>query len=439
MSNLERDTRRMIRNLNLAGLATIVILIGGIGGWAATAHLSGAVIASGSIVVESNLKRVQHPTGGVVGQILIKEGDPVEEGQVVIRLDETIPRAMLGIVRSQLDELTARQTRLLTERDGSDDLTFPADLLRRRSEPGLTTAMAGEEKLFEARRSARTGQRSQLRERLAQINEEVQGLSAQREAKANEIDLIGQELKGVAELYEKKLVSIMRYMALRRDQQKLQGDHGQLGADIARARARIAETELQIIQLDQDFRTEVLKDLRDTEGKIGELRERVTAAEDQLQRIEIRAPQAGIVHQLAVHTIGGVIKNGDTIMSIVPRLDELIVEARVAPQDIDQIALGAQVAVRIMAGNQRTTPTVAGVLIHISADLTREPGTATQPSQAFFLVRVSLPKDSVKQLGDFRLLPGMPAEAFIETGTRTPLDYLIRPLQEQIARTFRER
>jgi HlyD family secretion protein len=439
MSDVERDTRRMIRKLNLAGLATIGLLIGGIGGWAATAQLASAVIAPGSIVVESNLKRVQHPTGGVVGQILVKEGDTVEEGQVVIRLDETVPRAMLGIVRSQLDELVARQTRLLAERDLSENLTFPDDLLRRRSEPGLGTAMAGEEKLFEARRSARTGQRAQLRERLAQINEEVQGLSAQRAAKANEIDLIGQELKGVTELYEKKLVSIVRYMALQRDQQKLQGDHGQLGADIARARGRIAETELQIIQLDQDFRTEVLKDLRDAEGKIGELRERFTAAEDQLQRVEIRAPQAGIVHQLAVHTIGGVIKTGDTILSIVPRLDELIVEARVSPQDIDQIALGAPVAVRIMAGNQRTTPTVAGVLIHVSADLTREPGNGTQPSQAYFSVRVSLPKESVKQLGDLRLVPGMPAEAFIATGTRSPLEYLIRPLQEQIARTFRER
>ena len=228
-------------------------------------------------------------------------------------------------------------------------------------------------------------------------------------------------------------------MQLQRDRSRIEGERGQFIAEIARARAKISETELQIIQLEQDFRTEVLKELRDTQGKIAELVERVAAAEDQLMRVDIRAPRTGAVHSLAVHTIGGVISNGETIMSIVPRGDELIVEAKVAPQDIDQIGLGARVVVRIMAGNQRTMPELNGVLSHVSADLTREQVSAGVPAQVHYLVRVSLAQTELERLGDFRLLPGMPAEVFIQTQARTPLQYLIKPLRDQIARSFHER
>jgi HlyD family secretion protein len=433
------DPRRTIRKLNLIGLAIAVLLIGGVGGWATTTHLAGAVIASGSIVVESNVKKVQHPTGGVVGEILVKEGGEVKDGQVVLRLDDTVTRATLGVVRSQLDEFTARQARLLAERDGDDAIDFPAQLMSRRGDPSVATATAGEEKLFESRKTARTGQRAQLRERVAQMNEEIRGLSAQLAAKEKELELIGQELVGVADLYKKNLVSISRYMQLQRDQTRLLGERGSLIADIARARGRISETELQIIQLDQDFRTEVLKELRDAQGKIAELKERVTAAEDQLKRVDLRAPQSGFVHQLAVHTVGGVISNGETIMQIVPRADDLVAEAKVAPNDIDQVAVGAKAVVRIMAGNQRQTPEVAGTVIRVSADLAREQANGAQPAQAYYTVRITLPPEEVARLQDLRLVPGMPVEAFIQTYARTPLEYLLKPLHDQFARTFRER
>ena len=293
---MTEDPRRTIRKLNLVGLAITVLLVGGVGGWAATSQLAGAVIAPGTIVVESSVKKVQHPTGGVVGEILVKEGGEVEAGQIVLRLDDTVTRATLGVVRSQLDELMAREARLLAERDDADVIVFPAQLTSGREDPSAATAVAGEQRLFESRRSARTGQRAQLRERIAQTNEEIRGLTAQQEAKESEIKLIAKELVGVAELYQKNLVSISRFTQLQRDQTRLQGERGQLIADIARARGKISETELQIIQLDQDFRTEVLKDLRETQGKIAELKERVTAAEDQLKRVDIRAPQAGNVH-----------------------------------------------------------------------------------------------------------------------------------------------
>jgi len=428
-----------IRKLNLLGIAIILFLVGGVGGWAATVQLAGAVIAQGVVVVESNVKKIQHPTGGVVGQILVKQGDVVKEGQVLLRLDDTVPRANLGIVRSQLDELLARQARLWAERDGADTLTFAEELRKRITEAPVANATAGEEKLFEARRHVRIGQRKQLREKIAQTEEEIRGLTAQRDAKTKELGLIAEELKGVADLYKKNLVSISRFMALQRDQAKLEGERGQFIAEIARARGRISENELQIIQLEQEFRNEVLKDLRDTEGKVAELRERQTAAEDQLRRVELRAPQDGIVHQLNVHTVGGVITNAETIMLIVPITDNLIVEAKVAPSDVDQIEQGAKVLVKIMAGNQRTMPDITGTVIHVSADLTRDPAQGNQPGASYFLVRISLSMESLEQVRDLRLMPGMPAEAFIQTTYRTPLDYLIKPLREQIARTFRER
>jgi HlyD family secretion protein len=434
------DARKnSIRKLNLAGFTTIAILVGGVGGWAATMQLSGAVIAAGMLVVESNVKKVQHPTGGVVGEILVKEGSVVENGEIVLRLDDTIPRASLAIVRSQLDELLSRQGRLVAERDGAEAITFPEELVRRIHEPSVAASTASEIKLFESRRQVRTGQRNQLRERIGQIEEEITGLASQRDAKESELRLISEELKGVESLYKKNLVSIMRYMQLQRDQAKLQGDRGQFIADIARARARISESELQIIQLEQEFRNEVLKELREIDGRTAELREKFNAAEDQLKRVDLRAPQAGIVHQLNVHTVGGVITNAETIMLIVPQTDELIVEAKVSPTDIDQISLGATVMARIMAGNHRTTPDVSGVVTRVSADLTREASTATSSGAAYYLVRIELSADSVRGLAGLKLIPGMPVEAFIRTESRTALDYLIKPLQEQIARTFRER
>jgi len=439
MSNGRSELHRRIRRLNLIGLTAVAVLVFGVGGWAAVAQLSGAVIAPGFVVVESNIKKVQHPNGGIVGQIFVKEGSRVEEGDILVRLDDTVPRANLGVIRSQLDELTARQARLIAERDNTETISFPEELTSRGGETQVAAAVTGEQKLFESRRQSRLGQRALLQERVAQINEEVRGLTSQRKAKEGEISLISEELKGVAELFAKNLVSISRYMVLQRDKTKLEGEHGQLGAEIARARGRISETELQMIQLEKDFITDVLKELREIEGKVAELRERMIAAVDQLRRIDIRAPQSGTVLQLTVHTVGGVIGAAETIMLIVPQGDQLVVEARVAPVDIDQIVVGAPVQVRIQAGNQRTTPSVAGTVTHISADLTREAANSGQPGQAYFVVRVSLSEESVKNLGDLKLVPGMPAEALIETGVRTPLEFLIKPLREQIARTFRER
>jgi HlyD family secretion protein len=433
---IEQESRRAMRRLHLVGFSLVVLLFGGFGGWATTTHLAGAVIAPGTLVVETSVKKVQHPTGGVIGEILVKEGDLVEEGQVVVRLDDTIPRSTLGIVRSQLYELLARDARLRAERDDAPEIAFPAVLSNDPTDETVALSVASERKLFESRKFARDGQRAQLRERVAQSKEEIGGLSAQIEAKESEIGLIGEELAGVTELYKKNLVSISRYMQLQRDQARTKGEHGQFTAERARARAKISETELQIIQLDQDFRTDVMKDLREAQGKIAELKERVTAAEDQLKRIDIRAPRTGFVNQLSVHTVGGVIANGETLMQIVPRSDVLVVEAKVAPHDVDQLVPHAPVSIRVMAANQRTTPEITGELTNISADLTHD---QQQPNQYYYLVRISLPERQLAKLSDIKLVPGMPAEAFIKTHDRTPMEYLLKPLREQVGRAFRER
>jgi HlyD family secretion protein len=431
------DPLRSIRKLNVFGFAAVVLFLGGVGGWAATSQLSGAVIAPGTLVVESNVKKVQHPTGGVVGQLLVQEGNRVEAGQVVMRLDDTVTRATLGVVQSQLDELSARESRLRAERDGDETVTFPDELIHRgKTESGVGIAVAGEEKLFHSRRTARDGQRAQLRERVVQTQEEITGLMAQQQAKESEIKFIDEELIGVSKLYQQNLVNIQRFMALNREQARLHGERGQFIATVARARAKISETELQIFQLDQDFRTEVLRDLREAQGKIAELKERKTAAEDQLRRVEVRAPQSGIVHQLATHTVGGVVSPGETVMQIVPISDQLVVEAKIAPQDIDQVSLTAPATVRIMAGNQRTMMDLFGKVTHIAADLTRE---KEQPNLVYYIVRASISDEEVKKLADLKLMPGMPAEIFIQTHERTPLQYLLKPLEEQISRTFRER
>jgi len=295
--------------------------------------------------------------------------------------------------------------------------------------------MESESKLFELRRSARQGQKAQFRERIDQLQEETRGLVAQQAAKDQELGLIGRELAGVKELWAKNLIQLTRLTALEREQARLQGERGQLVASAAQIKGKIAETELQIIQVDQDLSSDVAKEMREIEAKIGEFVERKVTAEDQLKRIEIRAPQDGTVFQSAVHTVGGVIAPGDTIMLIVPNADNLIVEAKVNPQDIDQLQLGQKAMLRFSAFNQRTTPEIAGAVARISADTTTEQRTG----QSYYLVRVAMPPQEVARLGEVKLLPGMPVEAFIQTGERTVLSYLMKPLHDQFMRSFKEK
>jgi HlyD family secretion protein len=413
----------------------MVLLAGGVGSLGATTELAGAVIAPGTMVVDSNVKKVQHPTGGVVGELRVRDGDRVKSGDIVVRLDETITQANLAIVVKSLNEMHARLARLEAERDDTADVQFPAELLARSADPEVKRVIDGERNLFQLRRKARSGQKQQLGERIQQLREEIQGITGQAAAKKREIELIGQELEGVRDLWRKNLVQIQRVTALERDSARLEGERGQLIAATAQSKGKISEIELQIIQIDQDLRSEVAKELREVQAKIAELVERKVAAEDQLKRIDIRAPQDGLVHQLVVHTVGGVITPGEAMMLIVPEADNLTVEAKLNPQDIDQVQPGQKAVLRFSTFNQRTTPELNGTVIRVSADLT----TDQRSGVSYYTVRISIPEAEVARLGGLKLLPGMPLEAFIQTGDRTVLSYLMKPMADQIARAFRGR
>jgi HlyD family secretion protein len=430
-----RGARRSIRLHLMIGLAVIAILAGGLGGWASTQQISGALIAPGQIVVESNVKKVQHPTGGVVGVLVARDGDVVKAGDVVVRLDDTVTKANLAIVTKNLDAALARAGRLEAEQRGLDKIKFPPMLTDRAGDPDVAAVIASETKLFEVRVNGRAGQKAQLSERIRQLKEEVEGLSAQERAKEQEIALVLQELTGVRELYDKRLIQISRLTTLERDSARLNGERAQYVAARAQAKGKITETELQIIQVDKDVVSEVSKDLRETNDKIGELIERKVTAEDQLRRVEIRAPQDGIVEQSSVHTVGGVITAGDTIMLIVPQSDDLQVEAKVNPQDIDKLQVGEKTLLRLSAFNQRTTPELNGVVSRVSPDVT----TDQRSGQSYYTIRVSMPPEEIARLGDVRLIPGMPVEAFVQTGERTLMSYLMKPLSDQLMRAFREK
>ena len=419
----------------MLGLAAVMLVAGGIGGWATTTEISGALIAPGSVVVESSARKVQHPSGVVVGEIAVTGGLNVAAGDILIRLDETMTRANLQIVSKTLDEMTTRRARLRAERDGASEMSWPSAFRNRRQDESIIELMADEQRLFELRSSTRLGQKRQLRERIAQLREEANGIIAQQAAKSQELVLVNNELEGVRELWSKQLIQMNRLTALEREAARLDGERAQLIAAAAQGRGKISEIELQITQIDRELASEVGRELREIDGKAGEYAERKVAAEDQLRRIDIRAPISGTVHELNVHTVGGVISAGEQLMLIVPASERLTVEARVSPQDIDQVRVGQTAALRFSAFSQRTTPEINGAVSRVSADVTTEQRTGI----AYYTARIAIGPDELARLGDVRLVPGMPVEAFIKTADRTVGSYLTKPLFDQVARAFRER
>jgi HlyD family secretion protein len=426
---------RSARHHALAGAIVLLVLAGGFGGWAAMTQIAGAVIAPGVVAVDTDVKKVQHPTGGVVGDLRVREGDAVKAGQVVVRLDDTVTRANLAIVVKSLDELYAREARLEAERDGADKPVFPQSLIARADDPEIARLMTGELRLFDLRRTSRQGQKDQLREQVAQLNEQIHGFLGQAEATRRQIALVHTERDSVQDLWQKNLVPLSRITSLEREAARLDGESNQLVASIAETKGKISETQLKIIQVDQDLRSDVAKELRDIQGKMAELDERKIAAEDQLKHIDIRAPQDGFVHELSVHTAGEVISPGDPIMLIVPDHDALMVEAKVAPRNIDELTPGQVARLRFTAFDARTTPEIDGTVATIAADTTQDQKTGT----SYYQIRVRLPPEEVARLGKGKLVPGMPVEVFVETRTRTAMSYLVKPLRDQIAKAFREK
>jgi HlyD family secretion protein len=426
--------QRILRQSAVAGVTLIALFGGTIGLWAATSTLSGAVVAGGQFVVDTSVKKIQHSTGGIVGELKVKEGDRVSQGDLLVRLDETVTRANMQVVSKQLDEYLGRQARLEAERDGASEIQMPSEFASRLNDPAVQKIVSSERTLFIARRASRDAQKDQLKKRITQSRDEITGLRAQQQAKTREAELIVDELKGVRDLYQKNLVPITRLNALERDAASIEGQRGQLIAAVAQAESRIAETEFQIIQIDEQMRAEAMQELREIQGKVAEYTERKVAAEDQLKRIDIRAPSDGFVHQLNVHTIGGVISPAEPVMNIVPVNDKLELEAKVLPNEIDQVKFGQKATVKVHASNARMIPDLHGSVSRISADVSRDQQTGT----TFYTIRIELPQQEIKKLENLHLIAGMQAEVFVEVNERTPFEYFFKPMQEQIARAFRE-
>ena len=428
------ESRRSLRRHLVVAGALAALLVGGVGGWAATSRLASAVVTTGTVIVHTNVKKVQHPTGGIVGELLVRDGDRVEAGQVLMRLDETMTLANLRIIKATLAQLLVRRARLEAERNGDADFTIPDEALALVPDGEAERFVAGERNLFESRQKALDGLKAQLTSRKAQLDEEVEGLTVQIESAEELIALIDEELKGITDLYEKKLVSIQRVTLLKRDRAEFSGNLGAYIAGRAQAAGRASEIDLQILQLDQDQRKAVSAELTEVERNIAEYQERRIAAEDQLRRIDIRAPIGGRVYQLAVHTVQGVINPGDVLMLIVPDSDVLDVEAQIATQYIDQISVGQEVSLRFTAFNQQITPEVKGKVTVVAPNLVVDERTGN----GFYPLRIRPDPESLAQAGDLALYPGMPAEVFIKSGERSVFSYLVKPFMDQMRHAFRE-
>ena len=422
-ADITPDPRASLRRYQRIGLALLGLLLLCLLLAASLVRLSGAVVGQGELVVASRVKTVTHPNGGVIAALLVKEGDKVRAGDPLIRFDSSVTEVSAAMSDMSLNQLLARRERLRAERDGLAALRFPS----------ASDAIADEIRLFALRRAALSGEEAQLRERVHQREQQIVSYQAQIAAYRQQAALIEPERQGVRDLWERRLVTINRLNELERTAVSLQGSIAALQADIAQARAVIAEIRQQSIQLTQQHRSEAATLLAETEQRIAEQRQRAAGATDSFERSTVRAPASGLVDQLAYTTIGSVIPPAQPILRIVPQ-GPLEVEARIAPSEIDQLRKGQSARIGFPAFNRQTTPEIRGTLGFLSAEPTNDPETG----QSFYVVRIALPPTELQRLGGLRLVPGMPAEVFLETGSRSLLSYLVKPLADQFARAFRE-
>ena len=426
----------------VAGAAVMAVFVVGFGLWSSFAPLQSAAVASGVVAVESYRKTVQHLEGGIIEQILVKDGDYVTEGQPLVRLDDTRARTSYAAVEGQLWDATAREARLMAERDGKEAITFPPQLLDRANKDATASqVIAGQQTIFAARHTLLESKIAAIRQRIQESKEEIKGLTAQDTAAQTRLNLVAVEISDSRKLLASGLDRKSHLLQLQRDQAEIQGNRGQLSAQIARAQQTIAEAEVDILTLQHDSAAEVAQQLRETEEKVHELREQLQAAADVLSRIEVRAPEAGVVTDLRVHTPGGVVKPGDPLLDLVPKADRMIVKARVRPEDSDSVRVGLPALVRLLPYKQRRTPPVEGTVAYLSADrLVDDRPEAGQPmGQPYYLAKIEIDAAALKKLPEVQLVPGMPAEVMIETGKTTVALYTLSPILDSFDRAFREK
>lgn len=418
----------------IIGAVIVAVFIGIFGIWAAIAPLNTAAIASGEVMVEGRRKTIQHFEGGIVSEILVKDGSVVEAGQVLVRLQQTQAQAMLSLVDGRSIAARSLAARLTAERDGVKTLTFPVDMRAAQKDTQVRAAMDGQRRIFDARRNSLASKTALLRKRDAQVRTEIRGLRSQIKADDRQLELIEEELAGIRSLVRRGLVAKPRLLALERRAAEIGGGRGRNVAGVARAQQTIGETQLKIEELKTERLNEIVRELREVESQLHDLGERRSASSDVLSRTEIRAPIGGTVVGLKVATTGGVIAAGEAIMDIVPTNSRLIVEAKVSPQDIDIVRAGLAAQVRFTALSQRNTVPVDGEVVSVSADRLSDQFTP----EGYYLARIGLPAGIEKSLGGVTLQPGMQAEVMIVTGANTALGYFMKPVAESFNRAFRE-
>lgn len=420
----------------LWGFGALLVLVGGLGVWSVATNIAGAIVASGMIEVESKRQVVQHSQGGIVGEINVVDGDRVQAGDVLIRLDDKILSSELAIVEGQLFELLAQRGRLEAERDGAAIVTFPEemDLLTPRTNIDLPRIKAGQVRLFEARRTSLAREREQLAQRQAQIRDQIDGARSQLDALQTQLDLIEMELKDQQSLLDKGLAQATRVLSLQRERARLLGQVGGLTSTIAESRGRITEIEIELLKLGSQLREEALTRLRDLQASEIELTERRITQLENLARLEIRAPVTGVIYGNTVFALRGVIRPAEPIMYIVPQDSPLVIASRIETMDIDQVHVGQEAVLRFSTFDQRTTPEINGVVTKVSADVLTDQATG----QVYYRAEILPVEGEMEKLKEHELLPGMPVEGFIRTLDRTPLGYLTKPFTDYFAKAFRE-
>ena len=417
------------------GYFALALLVLGLGGWAVGTRISGAIIAPGEIVVEGNRQIVQHPTGGVIRAIHARDGDQVTEGDVLISLEGQELRSELGIVEGQWFEILARKARLSAERDGLETLEFDAELVERAGEsPAVAALMGAQVQQFEARQKLHDEEVQQLEERQIQIAKQIDGLISLQSATESQIDLLSREISGQQELLSQGLTQLTRVLTPQRELAELRGTEGQVEATIAENRGRIAEIEIERVRLESELREAAIDELRDLEYREIELRERRRALIDQIDKLELRAPVSGVIYGSTADTLRGVIRAAEPVMYVVPRDTPLIVRTRVEPIHIDQVSLDQEASLRFSAFDMRTTPEVSGHVTAISADAFEDENNGVR----YYRADIELDEGMREKLGELKLLPGMPVEAYIQTEERRPLNYFVKPLADYFNRAFRE-
>lgn len=431
------EVPRRARAPTAAGYLAIAMFIFGFGYWADTALIAGAIVSSGSFVTTGENKIVQHLEGGVIRSLLVREGDVVTQGQTMIELDDTAPKAELARLTLRRLRAEAIEARLSAEIQGDNEIKFPDSLVEREADPEIISMVSAQRLTFDAWRNDINSGTEALTDGVKALKERVNAAQSERTAVEKQLLLIKEELDGKAELLPKGLIRKSEILALQRAEANLQGEAGKYAGEIGDATDQIAKTEQQMIGIHTTAAKEAVEQLHQVRGDIADLRERIRSQEDVLRRINIVAPVSGIVVKMRYHTPGGVVEAGKSILEIVPSSGDLNIEVRVRPQDIDHVKVGAEAAIRLSSLNRRTTPTLTGHVNYVSADVLPDDAQAIQGKDVY-VVRVGLDRDQPMSMKEFRAKPGMPAEVYIKTSERTFFRYLIQPVLDSMSRAFRE-